>query len=262
MFMLTHTYFLQKVLGAAKIKNIDPDVYVYNIVPDLLTIHPDISPDKTHKLRRSLQIPTQYSKSAYVIFHLLVDDLSHYGYISDEQEVFNCDSQGYSYIKGKNLINAIMELHKVTQRDISYNEAAYQSHLIIEMIYDLVIFNHIHSLKTIDLLVEAINFTAKNKIDEFAATINWLYGFDNNEIKEVMKNAVLYITKEGMESIMNIEGRINLYKDKFGLQSNEQLFYDSLRKLFHQAIDLIDDDESFFLQAMQIIKNYRWLPVF
>jgi hypothetical protein len=61
---------------------------------------------------------------------------------------------------------------------------------------------------------------------------------------------------------MNIEGRINLYKDKFGLESNELLFYDCLRNLFQQAIDLIDDDESFFLEAMQTIKNYSWLPAF
>ena len=260
--MLTHTYFLQKVLGAADVNDIDLDVYVYNIAPDLLTIHHGISPDKTHKIRRSLQIPEQYSKAAYVIFHLLVDDLSHYGYISDHQEAFNSDSKGYSYIKGKHLIKSIMELHKVIKKEISYNEAVYQSHLIIEMIYDLVIFNHINSFKTIDLLVEAINFTVENKFAEFAATINWLYGFDKSEIDEVMKNAVIYITKEGLENIMNIEGRINLYKDKFGLESNELLFYDCLRNLFQQAIDLIDDDESFFLEAMQTIKNYSWLPAF
>lgn len=90
MFMLTHTYFLQKVLETAGKKNIDLDVYVYNIAPDLLTNDPRISPDKTHKVQRSLQIPERYSKSAYVIFHLLVDDLSHYGYIcSDYGEEFD-----------------------------------------------------------------------------------------------------------------------------------------------------------------------------
>ena len=62
MFMLTHTYFLQKFLGAADIKDIDLDVYVYNIAPDLLTIHPRISPNKTHKIRRSLQIPSAIFK--------------------------------------------------------------------------------------------------------------------------------------------------------------------------------------------------------
>jgi hypothetical protein len=61
---------------------------------------------------------------------------------------------------------------------------------------------------------------------------------------------------------MNIEGRINLYKDKFGLKSNELFFYDGLRNLFQQAIDLIDDDELFFLETMQIIKNYSGLPAF
>ncbi|MFZ1982721.1 MAG: hypothetical protein WAU61_15575 [Smithella sp.] len=263
MFMLTHTYFLQKVLGAADIKDIDPDVYVYNIAPDLLTIHPRISPIKTHKIRRSLQIPPQYSKSAYVIFHLLVDDLSHHGYIcSDYQEEFNADSKGYSYVKGKHLIKFIMELHKIIKKEISYNEAVYHSHLIIEMIYDLVILNHINSFKTIDLLVEAIHFTAKNKMNEFAAAMNWLYDLGKNDIDEVMEGALLYITKDGMESIMNIEGRINLYKGKFGLQSSERLFYDCLKNLFQQAIDLIDDDELFFLETMQTIKNYSWLPAF
>jgi hypothetical protein len=41
--MLTHTYLLQKVLGAADIKSKDLDIYIYNIAPDLLTIHPDIN---------------------------------------------------------------------------------------------------------------------------------------------------------------------------------------------------------------------------
>ena len=205
MFMLTHTYFLQKILDAADIKDMDLDVYVYNITPDLLTIHPGISPNKTHKVLRSLKIPPQYSKSAYVIFHLLVDDLSHYGHIcSGYQEEFNSDSKGYSYVKGKHLIKSILELHKIIKKEISYGEAAYQSHLIIEMIYDLVILNHINSFKTIDLLVEAINFTAKNKMDEFTGTINWLYDLGKNEIDKVMENALLFITKDTLEGLMNI----------------------------------------------------------
>ena len=261
MFMLTHTYFLQKFLGAADIKDIELDVYVYNIAPDLLTINPQISSHKTHKIRRSLQIPAQYSRSAYVMFHLLVDDLSHYGYIcSDCQEEFNSNSKGYSYVKGKYLINSILDLHKIINKKISYDEAAYQSHLIIEMIYDLVILNQINSFKTIDLLAEAIDFTVKNKMDEFVSTINWLYDVEKDEINEVMKNASVYITKERMESIMNIESRIHLYKDKFGLKSNDQLFYNGLINLFQHARDLIDDDELFFRETIQTIKNYSCLP--
>lgn len=261
MFMLTHTYFLQKVLGRTGPSNVEPDIYVYNIAPDLLAIHPLITPDKTHKLQRSLQIPPRYSKSVYVLFHLLVDDLSHHGYIcSDYQEEFNLNSQGYSYLKGRHLIKSILDVHKIIKKEISYAEAVYQSHLIIEMIYDLVILNHIDSFKTIDLLVEAVNFTVKNKMSEFVETIKWLYGLEENEIDEVMRSALFFITKEGMDSIMNIEGRINLYKDKFGLKSNERLFDDGLENLFQQAIDLIDDEELFFMETVKIIKNYSRLP--
>ncbi len=261
MFMLTHTNFLQKFLAAADLQNIDLDIYVYNIVPDLLTIHPQINSDKTHNIRRSLQIPAQYSRSAYVMFHLLVDDLSHYGYISsDSHKEFDSNAQGYSYLKGKYLINSILDLHKMIKKEISCEEAIYQSHLIIEMSYDLVILNQINSFRTIDLLAEAIDFTAKNKMDQFVATINWLYGVEKKEINEVMRNASIYITKDRLEQLMNIESRIHLYKDKFGLKSDDQLFYDGLKNLFQHARNLIDDEELFFQETVQTIKNYSWLP--
>lgn len=261
MFMLTHTYFLQKVLSPIDLKDIEPDIYVYNIAPDLLAIHPNISPAQTHTLQRSLIIPAKYQKSVYVIFHLLVDDLSHHGHISSGyQEEFNLNSKGYSYLKGNNLISLIQDLHKIIGKEISYSDAVYQSHLIIEMIYDLVILNHINSFKTIDVLVKAIKYTAENKMKEFVETINWLYGLEENEIDEVMKSALFFITKKSMEGIMNMQGRINLYRDKFGLKSDKQLFYDGLEDLFKQAMDLIDDDELFFRETVEVIRNYDKLP--
>jgi len=262
MLMLTHTYLLQKVLGSADISNTDLDIYVYNIVPDLLTIHPQISSSQTHTIKRTLQLPANYPRAAYVMFHLLVDDLAHYGFICpDCKEEFDPDSQGYSYIKGKPLINSILELYNSNNKKISYNEAAYRSHLIIEMIYDLVILDHINALKTVDLLAAAIDYTAKSKIDEFAATVNFLYAVEENKVKEVMKEASFYITKERMERIMNIEGRIRLYTNKFGFKDNEQLFYDGVKNLFIQAKNIIDDDDELFLEeSEQTIKNYGWFP--
>lgn len=258
MFMLTHTYFLQKMLYQAGIKDVEPDVYVYNIAPDLLAIHPQISPAKTHILQRSLEIPQQYPKSVYVIFHLFVDDLSHHGHICPGyQEEFSLNSQGYSYVKGISLVQSIIDLHKMTGKDISYNEAVYQSHLIIEMIYDLVIINQLHSYNTIEILVEAIKYTVNHKMREFIDTVKWLYDINESETNDVMRNALYFITKEGMNEIMNIEGRINLYKDKFGLHSDQQLFYNHLKDLFERAVDLIHDDELFFKETVQVIKNYN-----
>jgi hypothetical protein len=260
MFMLTHTFFLQKILGPAGVKNVEPDIYVYNIAPDLLAIHPMISPSKTHKLQRSLQIPSQHPKAAYVIYHLLVDDISHHGYISSgDQDEFNLDSKGYCYLKGRRLIKLISNVYNAAGKNISYGETVYQSHLIIEMIYDLIILNHINSYKTIDVMVDAINFTVNNKMNEFVDTIKWLYDLEENEINEVMKSALFFITKESMEGIMNIEGRINLYKDKFGLKIDERLFYDGLKDLFQRAVDSIDDDELFFQETARVIRNYNKL---
>jgi len=261
MFMLTHTYFLQKIFHQMDFKDAEPDIYVYNIAPDLLAIHPNISPAKTHKLRRSLQPPLQHQKASYVIYHLLVDDLSHYGYIcAGDHEEFNINSRGYSYLKGNHLVESLRNIHRDFGKEITCSDAVYQSHLIIEMIYDLVILNHLNSFKTIDVMVEAIKYTVKNKMDEFVETMKWLYQLKENEIDEVMNNALFFITKESMTNIMNMEGRMNLYQNKFGLKSNEQLFYDNLKDLFQRAMDLIDDEEQFFTESARVIKNYTKLP--
>jgi hypothetical protein len=258
---LTHTYILQNALDTAGIKNYDPDIFVYNIVPDLLTIHPDIDSKQTHKIKRFLQIPALHPKAAYVMFHLLVDDLAHYGLICPAiPDEFNPESQGYSYIKGKPLINSILDFHQTINKEISYNEAAYRSHLIVEMIYDLVILDQINQQQSIKLLAEAISNTAENKMDEFIATINWLYDLSEAQIRDVMNKAFRYLTIERMQQIMNIEGRIRLYADKFGLQRRDPLCFDGIKNLFLQAIDLLDDKEIFLKETGEAIKKYGWLP--
>ena len=69
MLMLTHTYLLQRILGVRAFDSNDLDAYVYNIVPDLLTIHPDITSQQTHKIKRLLHVPERYPKAAYIMFH-------------------------------------------------------------------------------------------------------------------------------------------------------------------------------------------------
>jgi hypothetical protein len=261
MLMLTHTYLLQNVLGTAGIKDYDLDIFVYNIVPDLLTIHPNITSRQTHKIRRLGQIPPRYPKAAYIMFHLLVDDLAHYGVICPGiPDDFNPDSQGYSYIKGKSLINPILDFQRRINREISHNEAVYRSHLVVEMIYDLVILDRINNNQSIGLLAEAVCRTAEKKMNEFVATVNWLYGFSEGEICEVMKRACSYVTKERIERIMNIEGRIRLYGDKFGLKNNDQLYCADMKNIFLQAKELLDDNEIFLRETAEAVKKHGWLP--
>ncbi len=261
MLMLTHTFILQNYLGMAGIKNNNLDIFVYNIVPDLLTINPDINSQQTHKIKRLLQIPSLYPKAAYIMFHLLVDDLAHYGEISPGiPDEFDPDSQGYSYIKGKPLINSILDFQKKINQEISYNEAAYRSHLIVEMTYDLAIIDHINKNQSIALLTEAIHTTVEEKMDEFVTTINWLYGLGKVEIREVMQKAQSYMTYEKIRKTMNIEGRTRLYAYKFGLPGDEQLYLAGIKNIFLQARELLDDNETFLRETAEAVKKYGWLP--
>ena len=261
MLMLTHTYLLQNVLSAKEIRHDDLDIFVYNIVPDLLTINPDISSRRTHIITRFPQIPDRYPKAAYVMFHLLVDDLTHYGSICQNvPDEFNPDAQGYSHIKGKPLITSLLEFHDSIREEITFDDAAYRSHLVIEMIYDLVILDQIKHDQTIELLAAAIHVTIENKMSEFIGTINWLYDLDEEEIRNVMNKAAVYLTAERMNKIMNIEGRIRLYGDKVGLPYHDPLHYSGIKKLFSEARDLLDGNDIFLTQTAKAIKDYGWLP--
>jgi len=257
-FMLTHTYFLQQVVETAGGKSIEPDSYVYNIAPDLLTLSPNISANRTHAIGRNITIPSVFAKAAFVFFHLFVDDLVHYGHVCDEmQEGFDADSEGYCYLKGRRLVDAIIELHRLLNREISRNEAAYQSHLIIEMIYDLVITRQIHENRTIEILVDALRYTAEKKLDEFAAVMHWMYGLEKQQIAEVLKTASLFLTKERMADLMTMNGRIILYQDKFGLKSDSVLFSQAVKKLFDRALNSITDEDGLCRRAVSAMDELR-----
>jgi len=260
MLMLTHTCLLQQMMDDSGIKNSDPDIYIYNIAPDLLTIHPDIDARRTHSINRFIEAPLEHKRTAYIMFHLLVDDLAHYGGISLQyQDGFDPHSSGYTYLRGRQLIESIMELHNIVGKNISYNEAAYRSHLIIEMVYDLVILSHIKRNGSIQLLEDAIHFTLDRKGNEFCADISWLYGIDESHVRDVLKMAASYITKERLDRIMNIEGRIRLFTDKFGLKNNDAVFAEAISTLFQNALSSIEN-EDFLQQTAVTIRNCGWLP--
>jgi hypothetical protein len=260
MLMLTHTCLLQKIMDVSKVQNSDPDIYIYNIAPDLLTIHPEITASQTHFIKRFIEAPPDHQRIAYVMFHLLVDDLAHYGKISLQcREGFEPHSSGYTYVKGRRLIGSIMDLYRILDRNISYNDAAYRSHLIIEMIYDLVIMSHIRSSGSMALLEDAVHFTRDHREDEFCDNISWLYGIEKGYVRDVLKSAVSYLTKERMERFMNIEGRICFFTNRFGLQNDNEVFAKAISTLFQDAMSSIDN-EDFLQETVSTINTFGWIP--
>ncbi len=247
-------------MSASGIDDADPDIYIYNIAPDLLTIHPDIDSRQTHSIPRFIKAPPDHQRTAYVMFHLLVDDLAHYGSISMTcQEGFDPNSSGYTYLKGRNLVGHIINLYRMIGREISFSDAAYQSHLLVEMIYDLVIQPRIDQNGSIDLLEEAVHFTFDKRANEFSSDISWLYGIDPEHSREVLKIAVSYITRERLKKLMNIEGRIRLFTDKFGLRNTNEMFAEAIAALFQDALGSIENDD-FLQETAMAILNCGWLP--
>lgn len=260
MLILTHTNLLQSMMKNFGLADGEPDIYIYNLAPDLLTIHPQVTASQTHFINRFIAPPADHPRAAYIMFHLLVDDMAHYGKISLQcPEGFDPHSAGYAYVQGNPLIGAIMELSKMLGLEISYNDAAYRSHLVIEMIYDLVILEHIREDDSIALLENAINFTRDHRQKEFCDNLSWLYGIEKDCIRDVLKTAVSFLTRERMEKFMNIEGRIRLFTDKFGLKNNNVLFGQAVSTLFRNALNSIEN-ERFLKETQEAIKNEGWRP--
>ena len=256
MLMLTHTWLLREFVGRDNINRDNLDIFAYNVSPDLLPIHKSITPEMTHSIPRSSRLPQKYHKAAFVQFHLLVDDIAHLGKIGDGKTVtvFNPNSNGYAYIKGRPLIQPIMDFCRGIGHEISFSEAAYRSHLIIEMSFDLALCGRDLDLGT--LLSEALNYTVENKLSEFSETLGWILGISQEIIMEAIQEGITLCTKDRIDSLMSMEGQICLFADKFRYDSDDDRIRNGIWNLFNQGMDLVADYEEFSHTILETIKGY------
>jgi hypothetical protein len=254
MLMLTHTWILREYLGSRALHPDCIDLYAYNVSPDLLTFHPAITSEMTHGIDRHREIPVVYRKAAFVHFHLLVDDIAHYGDICREPvRTFNPDSKGYTYLRGRPLVNPIRDFQKRFGREVSQSEAAYQSHIMIETAFDLVLNRRLEKSGIIPLFSESLGSTAENSLEEFGRTIEWLTDIRSEKAGEAFAHGVNICTPERMNGLMNVEGRINLFIDKFGLDRNDQAVRAGAIELMEQGMDLVRDCEAFLEATLEKI---------
>ena len=255
MLMLTHTWILKEFLASQAFNPDYLDLYAYNVSPDLLTFHPAITSEMTHGIARFRDLPAPHRKAAFVHFHLLVDDIAHYGHICDKPvSVFNPDSEGYTYVRGRSLVQPIRAFQKRFGHEISLSEAAYQSHILIEMAFDLVLNQSKNKNGLIPLFSESLGAVAKNGLEEFGRTMEWLADIRGETASEAFAHGVGLCTPERMNGLMNVEGRINLFIDKFGLDRNDQAVCAGAVELMKQGMDLVRDYESFLKPTLEKIK--------
>lgn len=263
MLMMTHTWLLRNFLGDEKLIADNLDLFIYNICPDLLPLHQDITAADTHGIPRCPALPPAQRKNAFVLFHLMVDDLSHYGMITSEPvREFNPDSHGYTYLKGKPLVRPLLDIYDRQGTPIARDQAAYRSHMIIEMTFDLAMYDASigEGERLLSLLCEAMHFTVAERLSEFSENIAWLYGFPPEAVRETMQKGATYYNNERMRRFMTLEGRINLFAGKFGISRDDNYVLDMLRDIMKQGMELVRDYEDFMEPTLAEIRRAGFNP--
>ncbi len=254
MLMLTHTWILKEFLGADFRNHLD--LYIYNICPDLLPIHHGITPELTHGIPRIRQFPPEHRKAAFVLFHLLVDDIAHHGEINSEPvRSFNPDSRGYAYLRGQALIKPIIDFHHRIGMDITYGKAAYRAHMIIELAFDLRLNQDREQEYLLELLSEAVYHTAEKKMDELCATLDWLFGVESDKIRQALEKGLSTPVLDKMRRFLNIEGRIGFYIDRFGLDRKDDPTWAGARQILIRGMELVSDYNAFLYPTLDAIRN-------
>lgn len=254
MLMLTHTRLLKMFLSSYPEKDIGLDAFIHNVSPDLLPVHEGITSDMTHKMDVSRTYREDHKYAAFVRFHLLVDDIAHHGRIYRDASGFDPDSQGYAYRKGKPLIEPIMDFHSSIGLPINYSEAAYRSHIIVEMAFDQAIQDGESDYDLDSLLLDALDYTVTDKMDDFCSTSSWLYRIPEKTIAEAIKEGrEKCIRDDKAELFASSAGRIALYINKFGLDSQNDAAWSGLRNLLRQGEGLVDNYEEFLTSTIRSI---------
>ncbi len=263
MLMMTHTWLLMNYPGGGELVRNHPDLLIYNICPDLLPIHKNITAEATHGITRRCALPVNYRKNAFVHFHLMVDDISHYGSITSQPVMeFNPDSHGYTYLKGKPLVQPLLDIYDKLGTPISYADAAYRSHMIIEMTFDLAL--HLDRLvegeKLLTLLNDAMNYTVREKFSEFSDNIAWLYGMPVQNVEEALREGAAVYTLNRIRRFMTLEGRIQLFANKYGIPRDEVNAIAALTDIMNHGMELVNNYGDFMAPTLAAIRRVGFNP--
>lgn len=243
MLMLTHTWILRESFGEVLIKDRGLlDLYIYNILPDLLPLHEAISAEDTHKAARKTNPPPEFSKSRFIHLHLLVDDFAHFGAGESRPGSFDPDSKGYAYKTGKPIHAPLMELYRKSGTEISASESAYRAHVLIEMAFDLALYEA--EKRIMEIFTGAMNFTLEKRIAELSRTAGWFYDLDERVVEGVLRRAAFLGNPDRLRTTMNVSGRTGLFQKKFRDTLGGE-HRRGLEELFRLGMDLTGNKEAF-----------------
>jgi hypothetical protein len=253
MLLNTHTWILREYAGA-RLQRDNLDILIYNVMPDILPIHRDITPEITHRMERFMVVPSQYGKARFIQFHLLVDDLSHHGHITQRgHERSEKASGGYAYRRGVALAPAMIELHRGRAEELPAEEALYRSHLIIEMAVDLVVYRQFPAI--VERFSEAVDLTLSGRLEELIETLGWAYSMPGGLAREAVMQGMAAYRNEILRRSVSLEGRTDLFIHKFYGGAADETLRSGIRNLLQMGIESVADYEDFLSATLQEISR-------
>jgi len=251
MLLNTHTLLLKEYAGD-RLGTDNLDILIYNVMPDILPIHRDITPEMTHRMERFSGVPAGREKARFIQFHLLVDDLSHHGHITrNGHDRSENESGGYAFRKGTALVQEMMGMHRRLGRPIDESEALYRSHLVIEMAVDLVIRGRHPEI--VDLFSRAVETTLGGRIDGIVGTLAWAYTIPAGLARDALLQGMAAYRDDVLRRSVSLEGRIDLFLWKFfGGDAGDPVRGD-VRDLLVKGIERVADHEHFLSATLREI---------
>lgn len=257
MLMLTHTWIMQKYLEELEHPLPRGELFAYNVMPDLLPAHRDITAEMTHRIDRFGNQSPAAPREACIRLHLLVDDLAHYGAVSRRgSDRFLPDSRGYTYLKGKPLVRPIIDFYRRSGKEIYLPQAIYRAHMVIEMAFDMVLcrdrgrgemlFNLLHS--------SLCSVFAGNR-EDMVLFLSQTFALKGEMVSEAIDQMSRGCTYARMSALLDGKGRTSLYLDKFGLDSTNDESRDGMNDLLSRGVSLVEDYPDFLLTTIKAIRQ-------
>jgi len=251
MLLNTHTWLLKEYAGA-RLRPDNIDILIYNVMPDILPIHRDITPEMTHRIERFAAVAPEHGKARFIQFHLLVDDMSHHGHITRRgHDRFENASAGYAYRKGAALAQSMIEQPGRHGGKIPVEEALYRSHLLIEMAVDLVVFGRYPEI--VELFSQAVEWTLENRLESLVRTLAWTYSLPEALAREAVVQGMAAYRNEILRRSVSLEGRTELFLHKFYGGVAGETVRSGIRDLLQRGIESVADVEEFLLATLQEI---------
>ncbi|MCX7982060.1 MAG: hypothetical protein N2572_04010 [Syntrophales bacterium] len=263
MLMLTHSWLLAHYLGRERYNREFQDLYVYNICPDFLPASSDFNSRMTHGVSRFRSIPKEFNATHFIVFHLMVDDISHYGLIKPlPDEDFNPDARGYSYLKGTPLREPLMEFYRMYGNPIDLATASYQSHMIIEMTFDLALYwgNQEESHYLLNHMCEAFRCVSQERSEGFARTVGWFYDVNPRSVLDALDRCNHFYDQGNMVKFMSLEGRVNTFLRKFAPVMNSSVPRKKLASIMEEGITLVRNFTEFLSPTLRAIQSAGFSP--